>query len=654
MSPAITKLSLRQLRAPFVAVLLASIMTHASGCGIPKLRGALPGPCLPASYQVGTNWNRGQIAASNQESVPQATYQGSTNADRAPTNQAPSNSPGSNPPDQQDATKPNESTDSQAPADPSSPDSPAAKETSDKSTQKSDKSNRLSIKLVNFIKPSAAVKLDDEKKQSADEKSPQDAAVKDPANGSDPASPPAPAVDKRAEEVDGEALNTVLLSGGGWQIEPTGIPSSAVNHRFDMFNDAVLNGLIEQAIVGNQELKILAEDVRIACYEVQSRSGAYRPFVGYLARAGVEKSGRYTREGAVEDQLEGRPGRSFPDPLPDFMVGSTVSWEIDIWKRLRNAQRAAAMRYLSTQEGRNYVITRLVAEIASNYYELQALDNRLIALNQMIEIQQASLEIAKAKKAAARETELAVQRFQAEVRKNESERLIVQQQIVEAENRINNMMGRYPQPIPRPSVDFLNVQLSTLNTGLPPELLRNRADIRQAEREVRAAGLDVQVARARFYPALGISAGVGYRAFDARYLFQTPDSLIYNVAGDIVGPLVNKRAIQAEYRTANARQLQSVYNYQQTVIDAFTEVINYLAAIENYGKSIEIKKQQLESLEKSVDVASKLFQNARAEYMEVLLAQRDMMEARLDLIETKQQQLSAAVNAYRALGGGAY
>ncbi len=430
----------------------------------------------------------------------------------------------------------------------------------------------------------------------------------------------APATQQPAEDVDGEALNAVLLSGGGWQAEPTGSPSSAVNRRFDIFNDPMLNSLIEQAIVGNQELKVLAEDVQIACYEVQARSGAYRPFVGYLARAGVEKSGRYTREGAVEDQLEGRPGRAFPDPLPDFMVGTTVSWEIDIWKRLRNAQRAAAMRYLSTQEGRNYVITRLVAEVASNYYELLALDNRLLALNQMIEIQQSSLEIAKAKKAAARETELAVQRFQAELRKNESERLIVQQEIVEAENRINSLLGRYPQPIARPSVDFLNVSLTTLNTGLPPELLRNRADIRQAEREIRAAGLDVQVAKARFYPGLGISAGVGYRAFDARYLFQTPESLVYNVAGDIVGPIINKRAIQAEYKTANARQLQSVYNYQQTVIDAFTEVINYLAAIENYGQSIEIKKQQLQSLEKSVDVATKLFQNARAEYMEVLLA----------------------------------
>ncbi len=112
----------------------------------------------------------------------------------------------------------------------------------------------------------------------------------------------------------------------------------------------------------------------------------------------MEKSGRYTREGAVEDQLEGRPGRAFPDPLPDFMVGTTVSWEIDIWKRLRNAQRAAAMRYLSTQEGRNYVITRLVAEVAGNYYELLALDNRMLALNQMIAIQQSSLVSLKRKR----------------------------------------------------------------------------------------------------------------------------------------------------------------------------------------------------------------------------------------------------------------
>jgi multidrug efflux system outer membrane protein len=106
------------------------------------------------------------------------------------------------------------------------------------------------------------------------------------------------------------------------------------------------------------------------------------------------------------------------------------------------------------------------------------------------------------------------------------------------------------------------------------------------------------------------------------------------------------------WRAGHARQLESVYNYQRTILNAFTEVVNRMAKVQNYSKSIEIKKQQLESLEASVDAASKLFQNARAEYVEVLLAQRDLMEARMVLIETKKEQLVAIVNAYQALGGG--
>ena len=130
--------------------------------------------------------------------------------------------------------------------------------------------------------------------------------------------------------------------------------------------------------------------------------------------------------------------------------------------------------------------------------------------------------------------------------------------------------------------------------------------------------------------------------------------MIDNVAGDLVAPLINKRAIKAEYLSANARQLQSVYNYQRVILNAFTEVINRVSMVENYSKSIEIKKQQLASLEASVDAATKLFQNARAEYIDVLFAQRDLLDARMVLIDTKKEQLSAIVNTYQALGGGGY
>lgn len=149
-----------------------------------------------------------------------------------------------------------------------------------------------------------------------------------------------------------------------------------------------------------------------------------------------------------------------------------------------------------------------------------------------------------------------------------------------------------------------------------------------------------------------ISAGVGYEAFNTRYLVFTPESLIYSVAGNLVGPLINRTAIRADYQNANAKQLQAVYNYQQIVINAFTEVINRINMVENYTKSIEIKKQQLDALEASVAAATNLFQNARVEYMDVLFAQRDLIDARMSLIDTKKEQLSALVNTYQALGGG--
>jgi outer membrane protein TolC len=219
-------------------------------------------------------------------------------------------------------------------------------------------------------------------------------------------------------------------------------------------------------------------------------------------------------------------------------------------------------------------------------------------------------------------------------------------------NRINFLAGRYPQPVDRPSVTFVDLNFDDLCSGIPSELLQNRADIRQAEREVAATGLDVKVARARFYPSLNLTGGLGWNAFSTGYLFQTPQSLAYGVGADLVGPLINKRAIQAAYSTANAKQLQAIYNYQQTVLQAHIEVVNYLTKVENYRRSIEGKKQQLLALEASVDAATNLFQNARAEYVEVLLAQRELMEARMLLIDTKQEQLAAVINAYQALGGG--
>ncbi len=428
--------------------------------------------------------------------------------------------------------------------------------------------------------------------------------------------------------------------------------NSALIGSADFFNDPKLVSLINQAMMGNQNLKILAENVAIANNEVLRRRGAYLPFVTLGTGASLNKYSANTVEGADNLQDITPQGTNFPSPLPNFLVAGDVSWQVDIWKQLRNARDVQVFRYFGTAEGRNYAITRLIADIADNYYQLMALDKKLENLDRTIVLQEQSLQMSKAKKEFAKGTELAVQRFQAEVRRNQSEKLIIRQDIIETENRINFLVGRFPQPVDRDSGQFFDLSLPMLQVGVPADLLLNRRDIVQAERELAANGIDVRVARANFYPKLFITAGVGYEAYNTKYLFITPESLIYNAAGNLVAPLINRSAIKADYFNANARQLQAVYEYQRTVLNAFTEVINFISKVQNYSTSLGLKRQQLTSLEASVSAATNLFQNARVEYMDVLFAQRDLRDARMVYIETKQQQLSATVNAYQALGGG--
>lgn len=419
----------------------------------------------------------------------------------------------------------------------------------------------------------------------------------------------------------------------------------------EFFSDPVLVNLIDQGLSGNLQLKMLAENIEIANNEVLRRRGAYLPFVTLGGRAQMEKPSLFSPLGQVDDQLQYFPGHTFPTPLPQFLAAANVSWQIDIWRQLRNSRDAQSLRFLGTTDGRNYVATRLVADIAENYYTLMALDKRMENLDRMITLQEKSLEFSKARKEGARGTELAVQRFEAEVRKNQSDKLIIKQEIIETENQINFLVGRFPEPVQR-SAAFFDLNLHPLAVGVPCDLLLNRPDIRQAERELEATGLDILVARANFYPKLNLYAGVGYEAFNAKYLFMTPQSLIYNVGGDLVAPLINKRGIQAEYMNANAKQLQALYDYQRVVLNAFTEVVNRMSKVKNYTESLAIKQQQLDALEASVVSATSLFQGARVEYMDVLFAQRDLRDARMVYIDTKREQLSAIVNTYQALGGG--
>lgn len=443
-----------------------------------------------------------------------------------------------------------------------------------------------------------------------------------------------------------EPNKKVPESFGDAAASPSPAASSAQKKWSELFASSELRSLIETALHNNRELNMQLQEIVIAQNEVSARKGEVLPKVNAQAGAGVEKVGTHTSQG-VSDEANG-----LPQNLGNFQFGLTGSWEIDVWKKLRNAAKAAAFRYLATIEAKNFVATQIVAEIARSYYELVALDNQIEILTRNIELQTSALEVVRLEKQAARVTELAVQRFEAEVLKNKSKLYDIQQQRVQTENRINFLVGRYPQPVRRNPEELKAPLPGGIQAGIPSQLLENRPDVRQAELELEASKLDVKVAKAMFYPSLSVDAQVGYRSFNVTHLLATPDSLAYALAGNLTAPLLNRAAITAQYRSANAKQLQAVFNYERTLLQAFTDVANQLAMIENLQKGYDLQSQQVERLAQAVDVSNVLFQSARADYMEVLLTRRDSLEAQMELIETKKRQFHAIVNIYQALGGG--
>ncbi|HNP34032.1 MAG TPA: TolC family protein, partial [Flavobacterium sp.] len=297
----------------------------------------------------------------------------------------------------------------------------------------------------------------------------------------------------------------------------------------NFFPDKNLQNLIDTALKNNQELEMTLQEIEIARNDVRVKKGMLLPTVTAGAAAGVEKVGRYTSSGAGDASTEMTPGKEVPEALQNYELGLHAEWEVDIWKKLRNSKKAAYTRYLATVEGKNFVITNLVAEIANSYYELLSYDNQLDIIQQTIALQNNAFDIVKAQKEAGRANELGVKKFEAEVLNSRSREFEIQQQIRETENKINFLCGRYPQPIERDKTALISQAPQQIQAGIPSQLLKNRPDIKQAELELFATKCDVKAAQAEFYPSFTISGGIGFEAFKPSYLFTTPESLAYSL-----------------------------------------------------------------------------------------------------------------------------
>jgi len=425
----------------------------------------------------------------------------------------------------------------------------------------------------------------------------------------------------------------------------------------EFFKDEYLLELIDTALKNNPDMQQALYRVEIARANMRLNKNALFPSIEAVAEAGLRKFGFYTMDGIgnydtnFSDNL--KEDEKLPDPLPDYFLGIKASWEIDVWGKLKNRKKAALARFLASYEGKKLVQTQLVAEVATAYFELLALDNELSILEKNIHLQQESYELIQVQKEGGRADELGVQQMRAILANSKSRKEAVLQQINAKENEINFLCGRFSIPISRSKDALAKYPLaSSAKVGFPIMMITLRPDIRAAELNLLAAKGDVKAARAAFLPSLQLAPYVGFQAFDLSKLFVTPRSIAYGLIGGITAPLFNQRLIRSFYEQELANKRIAYQEYEKAILKAWQEVETGLNAQIHLMRRRELTAEEVDALRLAVDASNELFKAGRATYLDVITSQRNVLDAEITLNRTYQEYLQSMIDLYRALGGG--
>lgn len=422
------------------------------------------------------------------------------------------------------------------------------------------------------------------------------------------------------------------------------------------FQDSALTALVDTALGRNLDLQIALQRVEAARATYLARRGALLPTVAATASAGADRYGRYTLNGVGNYDTNFSPNidgqRRIPESVtPEFFVGLRSSWEIDLWGKLRSRRQAAYLRVMASEQGRHLVTTTVVSEVARFYYQLLTADSQLATLERNSALQREALGLMRVLQENGRANSLAVQQFEAQALRTESLAHEARQRVAEAEAGLNQLLGRYDGAITRGRPLPAQVLPARLGAGMPATALLRRPDVRQAELELQAGRADVEAARAAFLPALTLTPYVGLSSFRASALLD-PASLAYGALAGLTGPLLNRAQYRADYRLAVAGSYENYFRYQQALQTGFREVVTGLRGLENYRAAAAARQREVAVLTTAVATSNELFVVGYATYLEVITAQRSVLEAELSLADARQAQLLQSVQLYRALGGG--
>ena len=434
-----------------------------------------------------------------------------------------------------------------------------------------------------------------------------------------------------AEVVENETYRTDEL--------PTDTISMARISWKEFFTDPVLELHIEEALENNIDIRIALQQIEAAAaYLKQARAG-HLPAVGVSAQVAHQQL-------AQNSQLGSFLGGS----TTQYDVTANLSWEADIWGRIASNQRAQRAAYLQTVAAHHAVKTRLIANIANLYYQLLALDEQLEVTRETVANRTRSLETIKALKEAGNVTEVGVKQTEAQLYRAQAVVIDLENQIRLLENTFSILLGEPPHAIERTELGIQDLN-TELRIGVPVQLLRNRPDVIAAEYNLINAFQLTNVARSNFYPALRLTANGGFQSLDLADLIDT-NSLFASVIGSLTQPIFNRRQIKTQYEVAQAQQEIAFLEFRRAILDASREVSDALYNYAAADEKLDIKQNEFEAYELATSYSEELLDSGFANYLEVLTARENALNAQLELVNIRYEELSSIVNLYQALGGG--
>ena len=407
-----------------------------------------------------------------------------------------------------------------------------------------------------------------------------------------------------------------------------------------IFTDGQLQALINQGLQNNLDIRSALQNIAVAeAYAKQGKAG-YLPTLSVGPKYTFSESSRNTPFGAMmTDRSQSQ-----------YEVSGNLSWEADIWGKIRSNQRASAATYLQTVEAHKAVKTQIVASIANAYYNLLALDEQKIILDKTLINREQSLESTKALKEVGSVTEVAVNQTEAQLYNVKSLLVDVENGIKLNENVLSVLLGSNPQSISRSTLTAQNMN-SKLSVGGSAQLLENRPDIKAAEFGLMNAFENVNIANASFYPSLTISATGGLQGIDIDKLFSA-QSIFATVIGGLTQPLLQQRKIRTQKEVALANQEKALITYKSKILNASKEVSDALYTYDAAVKKADYKQKEYTLYNQAISNSEELLNYGMANYLEVITARDNGLNAELNVVNAKLSSLTSMVDLYRAVGGG--